>query len=1044
MIARLAAQTVAACLLSGFVLFAHAQSVSLEPTAPAARLALSPQQQALLTQHPLLRLGVKRDLVPLEFIDDQGQFNGVVANYMRALEARLGLQLQFVSRDSWPELLQAFESGELDALAAVVPTAERQKTMRFTAPYLRRPIGLIVRSDAPFVERLSDLAAGKRLAIIQGSGPGQRLAASNPHLVLIPTKNSEQSLMAVATGAADITISPLLVSHYFMQQPAFSHLRVAATVDEVDASVAMAFRPGLEALVPLFDLAIADIGTAERAALRAQWTHIASGSRTAPSVLLMWGIGGLMALLLLGGGLWWWLRRQRLQWQAVADKAVAQSRTLLEAMPAVLWTVRLEPGRPPRMSYYGSSFRKIDGIDPNKLGESFEEGSRFIGPDDKQQLLQRLEQNSKTLTPFHFEHKILGTGGTDDWVYLQMVPRKDADGLTWYGCSVDITERKALEVALAQSRSQLHELTSSIPGALWQVHRSKDGQMHFSYMSDGMSSIIEHKPALAGKSTQEVLAAFVHPEDALVLGTLFDRLGVAPLIHSGRYRLRKGSDGWVWVQTVIRAMPMAEDGSQVFNGITLDATQQHETEQALIAEQQRVEDIARSFPGVIFQGVRNSDGSSRFTYISDGITRLNGKPQRTRDGREMMQDYDHVHLDDRDRVRAASEACIAECGSLQIDYRLLNINGGSRWVHCAMSARAQGDGSTIINGLLLDAEPSKQLEAELRAASERAEMASRAKTRFLANMSHEIRTPMNAVIGLAHLAMTSESNPAQAARIGKIHKAGKGLLKLLNDILEYARLDAGKYTPTLAPMELGELIESLELFCRPAAETKGLQFAINHAKALPLAWQGDATRIQQVLLNLITNAIKFTDRGSVTLVISALASPASGLQFVVRDTGIGMTDAQMQRVFEAFEQASDATERRHGGTGLGLSISRELVTAMGGQIQVQSTPGQGSAFTVQLPLQAITVAPRPTAFEVGFDTDMAIRLARLAQCLQQRDTTGARLTLQGLRLALIPKGRDSELHAMERLLEGFDIEAAQMELAQLRTRWGIKPNPRNV
>ena len=881
---------------------------------------------------------------------------------------------------------------------------------------------------------------------------------------------------------------------------------------------------------------------------------------------LFWAIIAVFVVLMMGAWLALLLsqKHRRQQLLARAEQAEAQARTMIEAMPATFWSLRQSADGQMQMTLYGSRYpgtAKLGNAPPSEQ-HGFEESARFMSPDDKTRLQQLLEQHGKTLTSFHFEYRRLASNGDEPlWVHMQVVPQRDQTGVLWHGCSIDITERKALEAALLQSRNRLQELTACVPCSLWQFRREPDGLEHYSFMSDGVVGITGRTPAETNQMLLDKSYVSVHPDDLPVLQGLMERLSDHPGIEEARYRLRTISGSYKWVQVTARAMPALADGTQVWNGITLDATKIHDTEEALQFERQRlqdladsflgaiwrvrktregryyfdyisqgvtqitgrtpkqllqggyspldpavgddkarlaealqtsadngtpleieysiqsanrgivrlfaraavryedgqpvwtgvllnvseqhqlqqqladarsrIEDIAANFPGAIFQILRLSDGSSEFTYISDGITSLTGRPPRPKDQRTTFSDYNNIYPDDRAHVDAVSKAVIESCGSTQFDYRLLDAKGQPRWVHCAMTARRQDDGSTIINGLLLDAEESKQMEGELRAASERAEAASLVKSRFLANMSHEIRTPMNAVIGLAHIALSSETNPVQAERIGKIHKAGKALLKLLNDILEYSRLEAGKFEPVMAPFDLHELNEGLRLFCALGAETKGLTLVIDCDAHTPQQWLGDATRIQQVLLNLLTNAIKFTDSGSVTLRVQPLPGEHSGLRFVVSDTGIGMSAAETQRVFEAFEQASGKTGHRHGGSGLGLSISRELVHALGGSLRLESALGQGTTFTVELPLQAAAVVSGAPPI------DMRPRLARLARQLEERDTAGARLSLAELRSLLAKLGRDSDLYALERQLASFDIEAAQIELARLRARWGL-------
>lgn len=234
-----------------------------------------------------------------------------------------------------------------------------------------------------------------------------------------------------------------------------------------------------------------------------------------------------------------------------------------------------------------------------------------------------------------------------------------------------------------------------------------------------------------------------------------------------------------------------------------------------------------------------------------------------------------------------------------------------------------------------------------------ADAANRSKSEFLANMSHEIRTPMNGIIGLSELGITETDHNKTQHYLERINQSGKLLLSIINDILDFSKIEAGKMEIVHAPFYLGQLLDQINSLFDPLAERKGIAFKLNIDKALLDVYIGDELRLRQVLTNLISNAIKFTQQGSVQLTISFWHNDShSGLAFSVSDTGVGLSEAQQSRLFQAFQQADSSVVREHGGTGLGLVISQKLVNAMGGQqgIQVVSQPNEGASFSFQLPL----------------------------------------------------------------------------------------------
>ncbi|OWQ85237.1 hypothetical protein CDN99_22105 [Roseateles aquatilis] len=393
------------------------------------------------------------------------------------------------------------------------------------------------------------------------------------------------------------------------------------------------------------------------------------------------------------------------------------------------------------------------------------------------------------------------------------------------------------------------------------------------------------------------------------------------------------------------------------------STRLHDFAEGLRSSEQRYRSLFENAAEGIFQ----ADGHGRLLRVNKALAQMLGLPR--------PEDAQGVSLRRMVRIEQAEYRRLARALERhrllqQVPLLVTTRDGRDLWVE--LSLHLALDGAPRIEGLVSDITLRRLAEqeltqhrdhledlvtertVELSQAKQRAEAANQAKSRFLATMSHEFRTPLNAILGFAQLLqMDPTLTDAQQTRIRLMRESGEHLLVLITDLLDVASIEAGKLTLQLSPLDLRALLEICSESMRPRAAEKGLAFDVHFDPQLPTRVRADGQRLRQVLLNLLSNAVKFTDHGRAGLSVDVVAQGPSSLvlRFTVSDTGIGMAQEQVQRLFQPFEQVADLS-RRVGGTGLGLAISQQLVRLMGGEIGVETSPDEGSrfSFSLELPL----------------------------------------------------------------------------------------------
>lgn len=384
----------------------------------------------------------------------------------------------------------------------------------------------------------------------------------------------------------------------------------------------------------------------------------------------------------------------------------------------------------------------------------------------------------------------------------------------------------------------------------------------------------------------------------------------------------------------------------IFVAFITDISQRLQMEKALKENEEKFRSLIGNIPGAAYRCFYNENWDMLF--ISDAVESLSGYPASDFMLPSPKRSWsDLVHKDD---ISTTSQLDLYQ-GNFSIEYRIYHKDGSIRWMLEYGEAIKTDQGEIAwLDGFIMDISQRKQMEVELLEAKNKAEQAAESRSAFLANMSHEIRTPMNAIIGFSDLLLSSDLSTEQKKHLATIHGSAFSLLHLLNDILDSAKLEKGKLELDCCDFSLPAVLDAVVSTLWIQARKKQLELKLELDPKLGEFYYGAPDRLRQVLTNLIGNAIKFTDQGSVWVRVTPTAEQQ--LKFSIQDTGIGIASERLALIFDAFTQADASMSRRFGGTGLGTTISKQLVELMGGEISVQSTEGAGSCFEFSLPLKA--------------------------------------------------------------------------------------------
>lgn len=546
-----------------------------------------------------------------------------------------------------------------------------------------------------------------------------------------------------------------------------------------------------------------------------------------------------------------------------------------------------------------------------------------------------------------------------DDMWIRRVDLRTPDGGR-IAVRIDTSERhrqlKALDDArrsLAEARDSLAQIIESADVGTWNWH-VETGALR---IGGRYAQMLGYTPEELGEPSDAMFRALVHPEDLARLDET-ESDDFAPLtdgrepVREHQLRMRRKDGSWAWILSRSAVTQRLPDGRhKAVVGIHLDITERKNLEDLVLTNEAFLTEVMDAS----ISAITVIDAQGRITYANAEAERILGRDRNTIEGMTFSDvawritdpDGKDLPVNRLPVSRALNENSSVRDVRMAIEWpdgmrRILSVNAVP---HLPVDGN---DAQRVVITSFVDITEDLNKAARLEQALTEAQAASRSKSTFLANMSHEIRTPLNGVLGMAELLDGLIDEPRKKEMIGTIRRSGELLLNVLNEVLDMSKIEAGKMVIEMIPFIPAEIARQVEPLHGLRAQEKGLDFEVLTNSGADRPRIGDSFRIQQILNNLLSNAIKFTETGSISLTM--LARPGKPLTIEVSDTGIGMSDEQLRRIFDNFEQAEGGTTRRFGGTGLGMPIVRNLVELMGGSIEVQSEIGVGTRVKITLPL----------------------------------------------------------------------------------------------
>lgn len=870
------------------------------------------------------------DFPPLIYNDNNAFPTGLSERLLRDFAAENNAHIVYTRYQSWQETVDALRRGDIDLIPAMQESEKRRADFLFSTPYVRLPVHLIARSGE---SDSSGNLSGKRVSCPRGSLLETYLKKQYPQIVFYYTDDYLEAISQVSVGLIDFAAMPVGQASYYLKQELYSKLRIAKKLD-FEYQFSAAGGKSADKLIASFDRFMAQSGFATVMRYKNDWleTQIIPWQRTAIAV-----IAGLILAVILLTILW--IRALRAKSRRLENDLSTTQKFLtniLEEIPQFVY-VKDQTGR---YTFVNRALcenvkRKPEEILGRMISEIFPgRNAEDADRTDKMALETGLSAGAPQATEI--------VPGKKQWLKTIKKLVTGTDGKKQIlGITTDVTEHILEEDHLKRSEQKWKFALEGSGDGIWEW----DIPTGHTLYSKRWKEILGYREEEI-KDRVEEWERLIHPEDLNnALSDIEAHLAGKTAVYANEQRMlcKNGQYKWILERGIVverdsEGQPTRMVGTQI-------DVQQRKSDELKLAQFRALMDKSQDAIYVVDPQTGRYLDCNLAGHKSLGYSRSELLSMQVSQVAELIADFTTF----RQQVMLVQMS-----GGLMVETNYRRKDGSAFPVEVSVGMVSQGNTSVLI-AVARDTTFRKKAETQLRQAKHEAEAANQAKSAFLAMITHELRTPLNGVIGLAHMLGISQLNDSQRKYLDLILSSGRHLLNIINDTLDFSKIETGKMEIEMAPVNLHQIINDCTDIIKPTAEHKRVNLLTSPLENVPVMILTDPNRLRQIILNLLANAIKFTEAGEVELSIVPYnrSENAITLEFAVRDTGIGISPESQAKLFTPFTQADQSIARKFGGTGLGLSISSRLVRLLGGELRVESREGIGSRFYFSLRLELI-------------------------------------------------------------------------------------------